>query len=307
MLFRLNFLVIVICGTVSNPYMLYYICPMHTYWFLSVYCFMAVGKSWNDHRGKMAAKLLIYAVVNAIIFDVPGLTERIFYPLWPLLGFEDGKQTLMHEWSFRLGLDHWVCFIGMLCAYNYPYFEGFVQRIESSVSAGRLRELAVKLAVSLAILVVYVVWHAAVLGPLDKFAYNRLHPYLSFVPIIAYIWFRNLFPALRNHYIHLFAELGKITLETYLTQLHAYLQSNAKEVVSYIPGYPLLNFAFSTIIYITISHMLFTLTTNLSAYLIPLDANQVRRRALCALLAIILAFVLGSLSQLYLWTLISYL
>lgn len=30
MLFRLNFLVVVVCLTMNTEYMLYYICPMHT-------------------------------------------------------------------------------------------------------------------------------------------------------------------------------------------------------------------------------------------------------------------------------------
>ena len=37
MLFRLNFLVLMILMVMNTDYMLYYICPMHTLWFLSVY------------------------------------------------------------------------------------------------------------------------------------------------------------------------------------------------------------------------------------------------------------------------------
>jgi hypothetical protein len=36
MLFRLNFLVTMVLMTMNTDYMLYYICPMHTLWFLSV-------------------------------------------------------------------------------------------------------------------------------------------------------------------------------------------------------------------------------------------------------------------------------
>ena len=41
LLFRLNFLVLMILMTMNTDYMLYYICPMHTLWFLSVYAMMA--------------------------------------------------------------------------------------------------------------------------------------------------------------------------------------------------------------------------------------------------------------------------
>ena len=41
--------------------------------------------------------------------------------------------TIMHEWVFRAGLDHWACFIGMVCAYNYPHYEAFLRKLEKKV------------------------------------------------------------------------------------------------------------------------------------------------------------------------------
>ena len=46
-------------------------------------------------------------------------------------------QGIMHEWVFRSGLDHWACFIGMLCAYNYPHYEAFLRSLEQKVAQGR--------------------------------------------------------------------------------------------------------------------------------------------------------------------------
>ena len=60
MLFRLNFLVVITCLVVRNEYMLYYICPMHTFWFLSVYCFMKLLNTWNEDPKKMTVKFMIY-------------------------------------------------------------------------------------------------------------------------------------------------------------------------------------------------------------------------------------------------------
>ena len=94
--------------------------------------------------------------------------------------------------------------------------------------------------------------------------------------------FRNLFPVLRTHYVSMFAWLGKITLETYLSQLHIYLQSNAKNLIVYIPGYYLLNFALSNIIYLGISYVLFNLTTEFSAYLFPNNYKLICKNFLIA-------------------------
>ena len=81
----------------------------------------------------------------------------------------------------------------------------------------------------------------------------------------------------------MFAWLGKITLETYLSQLHIYLQSNAKNLIVYIPGYHLLNFALSNIIYLGISYVLFNLTTEFSAYLFPNNYKLIGKNFLTAI------------------------
>lgn len=270
MLFRLNFLVLLLCAVVSNEYMLYYICAMHTHWFLSVYATMAIYPSLNKRPAGMAAKFAVYAICNFILFDVPGVAPVVFRPLWLLLGLNDGRRDVMHEWCFRAGLDHWVAFIGMLCAYNYPHYEAFMLRVEKLPG---YRSYLPKVVISTAAVTAFIAWLLLVL-PLEKFTYNRWHPYTSCIPVLTFVVCRNLSPYLRTRYVHLFAFLGRITLETYLSQLHIYLQSNAKSLIVYIDGYPLLNFALSTIIYLLISYVLFQLTIQLSAFLLPSDSRQ---------------------------------
>ena len=257
--------------------MLYYICAMHTYWFLSVYAMMGIFPSWNTHRWLMLAKFTTYAIINAIIFEIPGNAEIVFKPLFLILGFNDGSDDIMHEWAFRGGLDHWVCFIGMLCAYNYPYYETFMKAIENpSGKLGTKARIIYKMLLSGFFLLIYGVWHKHVLC-LEKYAYNRLHPYTSWIPVLTFIVHRNLLPGLRTKYIDLFCWLGKITLETYLSQLHIYLQSNAKGLVEYIPGYPLLNFALATGIYLCVSNALFKITVQMSSFLLPKDYHVLIR------------------------------
>jgi len=281
MLFRLDFLVVVICLTVHNAFMMYYICAMHTYWFLSVYALMGVLRSWNGHRVRMAVKLIVYAVVNAVIFDVPGVAGIVFRPLEFVLGLADNPTDSLHEWLFRAGLDHWVCFVGMLCAYNYPHWEAFVQYLEGDFNSRRCFGALghgdlVKAVVVVVLALIFGVWFVFIL-PLEKYAYNRVHPYTSWMPIVVYIIARNLWPALRVRYVYLFAWLGKVTLETYLSQLHIYLQSNAKHRITYIDGYPFMNFSLATVIYMTAAYRLFHITTECSAFLLPTDRQLMLR------------------------------
>ena len=279
MQFRLNFLVICICVVTNNEYMLYYICAMHSYWFISVYVFMATFRSWNTSSVKMAAKFTAYAVVNSVIFEIDVVRDNIFRPLWFILQYHDPRFSLMHEWSFRAGLDHWACFFGMLCAYNYPHFEKFMAYLESPEN--RKRKLMMKLTMIAVTVCVLVIWYSHVMGK-DKFSYNVFHPYTSVIPIVCFIVLRNSFSILRQYYVEMFAWLGKITLETYLSQLHIYLQSNAKHFIQYIPNYPLLNFALATLIYLPISYTLFNLTTEFSSFLIPKELKKAAKFALIA-------------------------
>jgi len=295
MLFRLDFLVVVICLTVSNAYIVYYICAMHTYWFFSVYAMMGVLSSWNQDRVRMAVKLVVYAVINAIIFDVPTVAGAVFRPLSFVLGLADNPIDNLHEWLFRVGLDHWVCFVGMLCAYNYPHWEAFIKFLEGDFNSHRCfgvvgRGDLVKLVVLTVLLAIFGAWFVLVL-PLEKYTYNRIHPYTSWMPIVVYIIARNLWPAMRVRYVHLFAWLGKITLETYLSQLHIYLQSNAKHLVTYIALYPFMNFSLATVVYLTASYQLFHVTTEFSAFLIPTDRKLMLRNTGMFVIALVVSTV----------------
>lgn len=315
MLFRLDFLVIVICAVVSNAYVVYYICGMHTYWFLSVYATMAICSSYNDRRTVMVAKLCLYAVFNAAVFEIPSIGRFIFRPLTFVLGLqrpdlasnttvadEDGA---LHEWLFRVGLDHWACLVGMLCAYNYPHWETFIRRIESNKRRLPIFGVQVVNVVKSVILVimvgVFVFWYVE-FASLNKFEYNKVHPYTSFIPIITFIVVRNLWPTLRTHYIGLFAWLGKITLETYLCQLHVYLQSNAAHLIVYIDSkrYPLLNFSLATVIYLVISFRLFQITNSLSAFFLPTDIKLLVKRCGFAALVVTVVAVMST-ALVYIW------
>ncbi|XP_071804052.1 uncharacterized protein [Asterias amurensis] len=267
MLFRLNFLVVMTLLVTDNSYMLYYICAMHTYWFLSVYAFMGIFPSWNEDRLKMAFKFVCYFVINAAVFDTP-LRDVIFKPFWFIMSYEGS----MHEWLFRAGLDHYATFVGMVCAYNYPHFERFINYLDKRHLNHRdyMTTVLIKFFLSGLLLVILGIWYDGVMLR-EKYDYNKYHPYTSWIPILIYIFFRNIVPSLRTRYLGLFAFLGKITLETYIAQLHIYMQYNAHKLIVFIPGYPLMNFALASIIYLFISHRLFHLTMDFSAFILPRD------------------------------------
>ena len=153
---------------------------------------------------------------------------------------------------------------------------------------------AIRLMITGMLITIFVVWFYFILL-LDRHTYIKIHPYTSCIPIVVYLWLRNLYPVLRAHHLNLFKWLGKITLETYLSQIHIYMIGDAKKILVYIPSYPLLNFMVATAIYLYISLHLFKMTVFFSSYLLPRDLRVICKNALTAALWLGLCYALSYL------------
>lgn len=251
MLWRLNFLVILLCLSQANTYILYYICPLHTFYFLVVFVTMRVfprsnhGK-WDIRLKLFAVALLIYMVWDLFSGSVFNFLFSPFLGTAPVIGAKSGT---LWEWYFRTSLDHWSTLLGMVFALNFPMATRWLTKVEERPLAHQVR---VKGLTGLFIAVPFL-WWAVTIFPKEKIDYNHTNAYYGFIPLLTYIYFRNLTPNLRAWHSGLLHDIGKVTLETYLMQHHVWLTSNAKTLLVLLPGLPNCNLVVVSVLFVYLS------------------------------------------------------
>ena len=181
------------------------------------------------------------------------------------------------EWFFRSSLDRYVWIYGMICAFSHPAASRLLSRLDDPAKARGRRWLERALAIGATLACAGVYYRTVYVLP--KLEYNRVHPYTSWIPLTIWMVFRNITPALRLRSLRLFGWLGTITLETYLCQFHVWLRSEVSDgqpklLLALVPGYPLVNFAATSALYIFVSHRFFELTNSFKDVAVPHDDNR---------------------------------
>jgi hypothetical protein len=283
MMWRLNFFVVLVCVALNNEYMLYYINPMHTLFTLMVFGVVATKHEWNLNDKVIWLKLAFTMALCFVLWDINdgGPMMILSRPFTFLLEFHDPlhpKFDELHEWQFRTGLDHYIWVFGMFCAFTHPALSRFLHSLDDDVVgshqfSGRAKK-TLRFALGAIAVIPFVVWAFTIFQE-NKYEYNSIHPYTSFIPIGCFIILRNFTPTMRSWYMHLYATAGKVTLETYILQFHVWMKTTGingspKHLLALLPPqYYWLNFIATSALFIGMSYRIFHLTMVLRDVFIP--------------------------------------
>lgn len=297
-LFRLNFTAFLLCATMSRPYILYYVCPLHTMAFAMTFAAMKANQVANYSKYGLRLKLLALAAFVYCLWDFDtGLFDALFSPFFtraPLTEIlPDGA---LWSWYYHSHMHHWISFVGIIYAINYPITTLLLEKMESL--SDQMLALA-KSTVAGSLLIALALW---TYGPFStaKLAFDSTHSYFAFLPVLSYVYFRNMTPFLREHHLRMLKTLGKFSLETYLFHHYFFLTNDGLSALTLVPGYPKCNAIVSLILLLAVASTVNNLTAILCGMMFPSDDDKKCIRSLmmlgtCGLGFYVLAYSLDSM------------
>ena len=231
-LIRLNFLSCLLPYTMGTDYLFYYFAPLITFWYLIIYFTMRIGHSRNLSSVFLITKIIFSTCIVTLLIRVPRVLETVFTVLKHTCNIEWN----VSEWRFRMQLDAYIVFAGMLCGIGFAkmpaiFDEGQSENRPFLSGIRRYWTFIHAAAVAGALTVLPLCWRFAKLFS-NKVEYNRWVPYLSWVPILSFVILRNCTRDLRNFRSSFFVWLGRHSLETFALQFHIWLAADTKGILA---------------------------------------------------------------------------
>ena len=237
-LVRLNLLTVVLAYLMDTDYLSYYFSPLVTIcaWRFSlgqvllicapqlttdclclagfgiIWVTLWIGHKYNDKPAFLLFKLVAAAALTAVYFEMTGPLEATF----DFINSVFGTNWNATEWRFRQTLDMWIVWVGMLTAYAFIKIKEY--RITDDLRWPQWQRWTV-----IASAVAMAAYFVFELTRESKFVYNRYHPYVSMVPVLAWCVLRNATPFLRSTSSKFFIFFGQCSLETFIIQFHLFI------------------------------------------------------------------------------------
>lgn len=231
-LVRLNLLSCVLPYIMRTDYLFYYFAPLVSFWFVVIYFTMRIGKSHNCKTPFLLGKVVVSAILVNILIRTPRILESIFF----MLKITSRIHWDVTEWRFRVLLDIFVVYVGMISGILYAKIATAQSldhyRTHAAFNTVRHYVLYFRIILIMIALAVAGSFWALARRATDKYDYNRWHPYVSCFPILSFVYLRNADRSLRNFHSSIFAWLGRCSLETFTLQFHVWLAADTKGLLS---------------------------------------------------------------------------
>ncbi|XP_055021921.1 N-acetylneuraminate 9-O-acetyltransferase-like [Boleophthalmus pectinirostris] len=263
-LFRLNFLVLVLCAVMDRPYQFYYFVPLVTFWFMIIYIVLAMWPQIVQKKVSISALwylgILLKLVGLVLLICLFAYSQGVFeitFTSWPLSKLFELNGNIQ-EWWFRWRLDRFAVVHGMVFAFLYLLLQK--KQVLSETRGEALFSAKVSLPLLLLSGLCFITYSVWASNCQTKEQCNEIHPYMSVLPILAFILIRNIPGFARSVYSSFFAWFGQISLELFICQYHIFLAADTKGILVLIPRNPSLNILVSSFIFVCVAHEISLIT-----------------------------------------------
>ncbi|KAI5696856.1 hypothetical protein M8J75_001139 [Diaphorina citri] len=249
-LFRLNGITILCCVAMNRPYQFYHFVPLVTF----------------------CIKLLVLFGLVAVLYISEVFFEKVFVTRpWKALFVTTDDD--IHDWWTRWKLDRYSFLYGCVFSLSLILIQKF-NLIDDNTYSNLFSTKVTLVALFVAIGAICLNSTFAMLC--SEAECTELHSYT----ILSYIVVRNISGRLRTRYSSLFAGLGRISLELYITQIHIFTSADTHGILTLLPEYPVLNSLVTCFIFICVAHELHEIMLTLMPFCVPQDSKAALRNFL---------------------------
>uniref|UniRef100_U5EYQ3 Putative conserved plasma membrane protein n=1 Tax=Corethrella appendiculata TaxID=1370023 RepID=U5EYQ3_9DIPT len=277
-MFRMNFMTIILCLCMNRPYQFYFFVPLLSFWYCMIYFLLAIPPHVTSQSSENNPYQYLYVVLKficilsiiTILYMSEVFFERIFVSR-PLKALFVDIDDVISQWWFRWKLDRYTMTYGMIFAAMFHTAQRYY--IFDDNNHGNLFSSRISLTVTLGSIMGVFIYTCFTFICKNKQDCEEIHSYVVFIPIIGYIVLRNISGMLSTSYSTFFAWFGRISLELFICQYHIWLAADRHGVLVLLPGFPTLNVIITSFIFVCVSHEVHRLTIVLEPYVIPNDCK----------------------------------
>lgn len=292
-MFRINFMTIVLCFAMNRPYQFYFFAPLVSFWFAITYVFFTLPPRITAQTIENNSYQYLYLVIKfvcllsviTVLYMSEVFFERIFL-MRPWRALFVSADDFVDEWWYRYKLDRYSAAYGMMFSAIFIAAQKF--NIVDDSNHGNLFSRRISLSSTLLSIAGLGFYTTFTFFCKNKLECEEIHSYVVFIPIISFIVLRNISGVLRTRFSTLFSYFGKISLELFICMHHIWLAADRHGVLVLMPGFPTLNIIITSFIFVCISHEIHRLTQILASYAVPPNDWRLAARNLVLFIVVLI-------------------